>query len=74
VEKLALYCFLLSLAILSVTEVASKFQKKGKTISELITENLKAHVYTTRLSVIVVIVGFPLFVYLNWSHGWEVSD
>ncbi|WP_232617027.1 hypothetical protein [Marinomonas sp. BSi20584] len=37
-------------------------------------ENLKAHVYTTRIVVALIVVGFPAFVYFNWSRSWGISD
>lgn len=74
-EKVALYCFLVSLTILSIGEIASRWLRKGsKTSSEIISENLKAHIYTTRTVVALVVVGFPVFIYFNWSRGWGISD
>ncbi|MBQ0794328.1 MAG: hypothetical protein KBT81_17420 [Oleispira antarctica] len=74
-ETVALYCFLISLTILSISEISSRwFRKGGRTSSEIISENLKAHIYTTRMVVALVIVGFPVFIYFNWSLGWDVSD
>jgi hypothetical protein len=60
---------------LSVSEIVFRWIKEqGKTASEIMAENLKAHIYTTRIIVFVVIVGFPLFIYFNWSRGWGISD
>jgi hypothetical protein len=73
-EKVALYCFLASLTILSISEISSRlFRKGGRTSSEIMSENLKAHIYTTRIVVALVVVGFPVFVYFNWSRGWGIS-
>ena len=74
-ESLALYIFLLSLAFLSVSEIAARWLKsEGKTASEIMAENMRAHIYTTRIIVFIVIIGFPLFAYFNWSRGWGISD
>jgi hypothetical protein len=43
-ESLALYIFLLSLAILSISEIATRWSKSaGKTASEIMAENIRAH-------------------------------
>ncbi|WP_404397934.1 hypothetical protein [Idiomarina loihiensis] len=74
-EKVALYCFLVSLTILSVSEILSRWLRKGRrTSSEIMSENLKAHIYTTRVVIALVVVGFPVFVYFNWSRAWGISD
>ncbi len=74
-ETLVLYFFLASFAILSFSNIFSKwFKKERKTASETISENLKAHVFTTRIIVFIVVVGFPLFLYFNHSKDWGVSD
>lgn len=65
-ETVALYCFMMSLTILSVSEISSRWRRKGgRTSSEIISENLKAHIYRTRIVVALVVVGFPVFVYGN---------
>lgn len=74
-ETVALYCFLVSLTILSISEISSRWRHKGgRTSSEIMSENLKAHIYTTRTVVALVVVGFPVFVYFNWSRSWGISD
>lgn len=74
-ERLILYFYLVSLALLSLSEIASRFfAKKKKTASELQSDHLKAYVYTTRIIGFLVLVGFPLFLYFNWSRSWNLSD
>lgn len=74
-ETVALYCFLVSLTILSISEISSRWLRKGgKTSSEIMSENLKAYIYITRIAVALVVVGFPAFIYFNWSRSWGISD
>ncbi|PJE57198.1 hypothetical protein TY87_00555 [Marinomonas sp. BSi20584] len=74
-ETVLLYYFLVSLTILSISEILSRWRRKGcRTSSEIMSENLKAHVYTTRIVVALIVVGFPAFVYFNWSRSWGISD
>lgn len=74
-ERLALYVYLTLLAVFSISTIVERLRRNTNlTTSEIIAEQMKAHIYITRIVSFAVLIGFPLLIYMNWSREWGLSD